>query len=348
MTDCGGAAPWIVDNFVIAASGDNPTTRVDGVRAVGDCHPVIDGNVRITGGGEGGTVGATGVHCGLAAGVTSRCVVLGNQLIEGSSFGYPPTSIGVMCEDGACNRVANNTITGRAGVDSWGVWLENTGAFVDSNIISGGCGTNSAVGLFSRDAWARVQNNAIAGGTCAGSSVAGREFIGLRVVAATGRNELVVHSNTIDGAGMAAGCRSAAVAMDVAAMAPAGGEGIFRNNILRAGVCSIAYGLWEQDAAADPRIVENNDFDPFMMPAALYRDEDTTDVTTVAAVNALTDTTAAGNISVDPMFVGYPLNVHLGPTSMCIDAGSTVGSPRTDYEGETRDASPDIGADEFM
>ncbi len=116
-----------------------PGSRVDAIRAIGDCHPVIDSNVRITGGAESGAVGANGVYCGANATAASRCVVLGNLLIEGSAFGFPPTAVGVRCDDGGCMRIAHNVITGRGGIDSWGVWLGATGTFVDDNAIDGGC-----------------------------------------------------------------------------------------------------------------------------------------------------------------------------------------------------------------
>src|SRR6185436_7809401 len=67
MEDCGGAAPWIVDNHYIAAAGDTQQTSVDAIRAMGDCHPVIDSNERITGGGEGQAANPNGVHCGANA-----------------------------------------------------------------------------------------------------------------------------------------------------------------------------------------------------------------------------------------------------------------------------------------
>ena len=55
-----------------------------------------------------------------------------------------------------------------------------------------------------------------------------------------------------------------------------------------------------------------------------------------------------GTLSVDPVFANYPLDLHLQSTSMCIGAGTPVGAPLTDYDGDARDpAAPDIGADEF-
>ena len=46
--------------------------------------------------------------------------------------------------------------------------------------------------------------------------------------------------------------------------------------------------------------MNNNLFD---CPTALYYDDGTTNLTTIAAVNALGDTLANGNVSVDPSFV---------------------------------------------
>jgi hypothetical protein len=121
--------------------------------------------------------------------------------------------------------------------------------------------------------------------------------------------------------------------------------GIFRNNILRAGACATArYDFWEDGASFDPRVFENNDLDPTGTPTALYLDGDATALSTAAAVNALTGTTAGGNISVDPMFVAPPADVHLGNGSACVNVGTTAGAPGSDFAGKARDTKPDIGA----
>jgi len=349
LSDCAAAAPWLVDNFLIAAAGDTGTTRTDGVRAVGDCHPVIDTNVHITGGGEGGTSGANGVYCGLGtSGTASQCVVLGNLLIDGSQFGNPPTSVGVRCDDDGCMRIADNVITGRGGIDIWGVMIGRSGTFVDNNVISGGCGTHSTTGVQLEDSFARLQNNRIIGGLCNSGSISTAPAVGLLVLLGAGSNEADVHSNVIDGGGFNGACTSTGVVFDVTTTPPASGMGILRNNIVLAGPCQTANNVVEAAAAADPRIFENNDLDPYGAPLALYVDETSSPLTTAPAVDALLDMTAGGTISADAMFVAYPADLHIQTGSPCDGAGTTAGAPAYDMDGQPRSATaPDIGADEI-
>lgn len=293
MEDCAGAAPWVVNNERIAAAGENIMTRVDGVRAVGDCHPVVDSNVFISGGSEGGTTGANGVHCASKRvgmqNSPSRCVVLGNALIQGSEANFPPTSVGVRCDNGGCMRIENNVITGRAGVDTWGVWMENTGAVVTGNTITGGCPSGNAVGVHADDAYSVFRNNTIAAGTCAsGTTAAGKTFVGVEVVSRDSAHELVLDGNVVEGQGMPGACQSGAVMMRSGNPAPVVPWGVFRNNTLRAGTCNTAVGLGETVTSADPRVLTGNTFDP-AGASALYVDEGSTMLGTVGAVNALTD-----------------------------------------------------------
>ncbi len=351
MEDCGGAAPWIVDNHYIAAAGTNQMSRVDGVRAVGDCHPVIDSNLTITGGGEGNASNPTGVHC-LPNGnsVASKCVVLGNLLIRGSEQGFPPVATGVRCDGASCNRVEDNVITGRGGQTSYGVFLQRTGAFVSGNTIRGGCSGN-ATGVQLENAFSRVQNNAVLGysqSDCTNNPPAVQSSVGLRVLVAQGNNEPDVHSNTMDGGGVAGNCTSRGVEFSAQMMAPNGGRGIFRNNILRAGACNTArVNFAELMANADPRVFENNMLDNAGMPTALYLDENNTQINMAAMVDALGDMIVSGTLSGNSMLVNPPTDIHLQNGSPCKDKGTQTGAPKTDIDGANRDAMPDIGADEL-
>lgn len=352
MEDCMGAAPWIVNNHLIASAGDTQQTRTDGVRAIGDCHPVVDSNVRIAGGGEGQASNPNGVHCAAnAQGVPSKCVVLGNQLIQGSQFGFPPISTGVRCDDGGCNRIEKNVITGRGGNVAYGVFLQKTGTFVDANEIRGGCAP-TATGAHAEDAYARVQNNQIFGRTnvdcAAGSNPMSTSSVGLRVLVSAGVNEIDIHSNNIDGAGPNAACNSRAVEFGIVGNAPASGVGIFRNNILRVGQCMTSrVGFFELVAAGDPRVFQNNVFDIANAPTAYYFDEAMTGFTMPSQVDMLVGTMASGTQAGDPLFVNYPADVHLQMGSICVNAGASAGAPAADYYGKARDAMPDVGASEF-
>jgi hypothetical protein len=55
-----------------------------------------------------------------------------------------------------------------------------------------------------------------------------------------------------------------------------------------------------------------------------------------------------GNIDADPMFVDPSNDYHLQPGSPCIDAGTPIGAPPDDIEGNPRDKSPDMGAYEYQ
>jgi hypothetical protein len=350
--DCKGAAPWIVDNFYIAGQGDTVSTLVDGIRAVGDCHPVIDSNVTILGGGEGSSTNPHGIYCGTnASGVASKCAVLNNQTISGSAQGFPPISVGVRCEDGGCLRIAGNRlITGNGGVAAYGVWLGKTGTVIENNTVAGGCG-QTTTGVYAQDSFARLQNNRIFGAACPASGGANLlNSYGLRVEAGAGANELDVHSNDIDGSGGLVACSSFGIHLGLGPAAPAAGKGIFRNNIVRAGVCLTArHNVFESAAAADPRIFQSNDLDPFGLPTSIYFDEAASALGTAAAVNALGDMLVSGVISADAQYVAYPTDLHISATSPCLGAGTPTGAPKDDMDGDARDpGTPDIGADERL
>ncbi len=353
---CAGASPWVVNNFLI--SGNSPTlgARADGVRAVGACHPVIDSNVRIIGGIESANNDANGVLCAAdSAGVASRCTVLNNTTIQGSGGGFPPNATGVRCENGSCIRIDGNAlITGMSGMNSFGVTLINTGAVVTRNQIEAGCGQREGTGVRSENSYARVDDNLIFGNRCAATGVASMgDSWGVRVFNATGANEIDLHSNDIFGEGplfVGPVCTSRGISFDVlpGGAPPTGPRGIVRNNIVHPGRCPTRFGIQEASALADPRLLQNNDVWFQAAGDTLYRDENATNLATIAAVNALADITSMANLSADPVFVGSP-NLRLQMTSPCINSGSAAGAPILDFYGvaRPRGGAYEIGAAEF-
>ncbi|HVU52614.1 MAG TPA: choice-of-anchor Q domain-containing protein, partial [Polyangia bacterium] len=340
MLACGDAAPWIVDNELLAGDPAGPATRAAGVNAAGACHPVIDSNTKIATGGSGAPMSAFGVYCGLDANAVSRCFVTGNKLVQGSPNARPAQTFAVACDAGGCARISGNVLVGQSGGIVVGLSLQGTGALVDRNMITGGCGSKSTTAVLAEDAFSRVENNVVYGGAC-GPGAATPEADGVRVHVAAGANEVDVDSNTID-AGGAGQCQSTAAGIGLGNGAgPKTPHGIFRNNILRGGGCNLGrVDFIETEAGVRPRLFENNDLDPTGPPTSLYL-RPTASPMTIGAVNMLPG--ASANISADPMFVGMA-DLHLQAGSPCVNAGTSVGAPKLDFDGKARDDKPDIGA----
>ena len=241
-------------------------------------------------------------------------------------------------------------ITGRGGSDAYGIWLGSTGTFVDNNAIRGGC---APIGTAStRRTRTRGSRTTASSGSRPPTAPRARaqRAAELRdaILVAAGGHEIDVHSNDVDGGGFASGCTSRGIQLDVTGAAPA--SGIFRNNIVRAGVCAAArYGFVELVAAANPR---GSSSTTIRIPSAApprSLDKGASALTTAAAVDALPGTTANGTLSADAKFVAYPGNLHLSAGSPCDGAGTPAGAPATDMDGAPRDpVKPDIGADELL
>jgi hypothetical protein len=334
---CGGDSAWLFHNQGLVANTPSDAGFSEGVRVLGDCPARIDSNLRIAGGDNTGLGVAVGVHCGFGASPSPAVCQIQNNQIFGSAK-PAPSSAGVLCDTGSCGVIEANQISGGFGRLTWGVVLIQTGAVVRRNDIQAGCGPAGA-GVLSLDSFARVENNLITGVVC--SDNAGVTTNGVRAELADNLRELDLHSNTIFAGGAAAACFAAGVdfAVDVFADAglPSGPRGIVRNNIVDPGACVISFAIAEESDAGDPYVVENNDL--LNGSPGIYLDEDTQVYDQIAVVNVLTG--AAANISLDPLFVD---GGHIGPTSPCIDAGTTAGAPKDDHDGRPRIGKPDIGA----
>lgn len=340
VASCTDAAPWIVDNVEIFGEG-GVTAPQGAVHAAGLCRPVIERNDRLLAGLEGRGV-AYGVYCGVdGAGAASRCVIDGNPEIRASVGGFPMAATGVRCDGDACARITGNTITAYQGVDLIGLRLETTDAIVDRNYITGGCATGTAIGVLATGSRARLSNDLIrAGARCAsGTGASARRYVALLVEGASTASWLDVRSCDLDPLSSGTTCESRGI--EIRGAGPP--AGVFRGDVVLAGTCGSSYPLLEVDAASDPIAIQSCD----LVPATgrpVYRDEGTTDLTSAAAVDALGDTVASGNLDVAPGFVSYPGDLHLGAGSPLIDADLASGAPAVDLDGRPRTGVPDIGA----
>jgi hypothetical protein len=171
----------------------------------------------------------------------------------------------------------------------------------------------------------------------------------VRVTLASGVRELDLHSNDVFGGGFGA-CTSRTLTFEVVAggAPPSGPRGMVRNNILEGGGCTTVLIVEESSAAADPRLFQNNDLFAALAatPVPLYRDEGTTNLTTIAAVNALTDITSSGNLAANPLLTATN---HLMATSPCRNTGIATNAPATDIDNQARpnESVFDIGSDEY-
>ncbi len=341
---CSGASPLIADNAEINAEAPSTAPAV-AIRSMGDCHPIIENNLRIISGLEGGLT-AIAIQCGAdGSGISSRCVIEGNPLVHASIAGFPTTATGVSCESDACARIVQNEISGTQGATLVGLRLGTSSTLVARNRISGGCGTVSATGIVAVNSRARIENNVVLGGApCAsGGNPSGPRYVALAASATDATYAVDVHGNDFDPiAQFAAGTTCISRGVELTGR-PGVDVAVLRGNILLAGACSLSYPLFEVDADSDPIALEHND----LFPASgrpVYRDEGSADVMSAALVDALGDTVLGGNLDGAPGFASYPADLHLAGGAMCIDADLTSGAPTDDYEGRPRTGTPDIGA----
>lgn len=362
-TDCAGAAPWFVGNRIVdQADAVGPEV----IYAGGDCHPLIDSNPSIRATVRSPGV-ATAIHCATLNGVDSRCVVshnpdVGPYFSSDEAPSYQDFGYGVVCDNKSCARIDHNQIAGLSIPPStlhevygngYGVSAPASDVLVSSNSI---VGMNAdmcdlyALGVSVGDG-ARVENNVIVGsrglppnqdGSCDGVQSA----IGLMAAAAD------VDSNYIDawpgiGTWPTGYCLASNQALSPTrtlfyGLQIASAGGTFRNNY-STGCASVQ----ESSAAADPLFFQNNDIPSgYLDEGATYPNYDFSDPRlTLAQVNAATDMTASGNIA-DAQC--YANGTHLAAGSACIDAGTPAGAPGFDYDGQRRDAAPDIGPDEYV
>jgi hypothetical protein len=285
---------------------------------------------------------------------TSPSTVVGNTICGGPSnlAGTATSAAGIAalrCTSGRCAAITGNAIAGGSGRASVGLALAGTGGPIAGNRIEGGCGIRSAAGVLLENASARLSNNLIFGGQCAGTG-AQAAYYGLHLVAGgtgiTPASESDVHSNDIEPQGSSGDCQSIGVFLERTGGGSGPAAGVLRNNIVSAGVCGLRYAVNESNGAA-LRLFENNDvYAPEASAttnAVLYHRGDS-DATTVAGVNALAG--ASKNISADPKYASYPTDLHLGGESLCIDRGTATGAPTTDADATPRPQGDgfDIGA----
>jgi len=331
---------------------------------------------------------STGLHIAGPMNAPAGVVVEGNSIFGGDSAG---ASAAVHLDGTApVADITNNTLLGGDGQRSFGLRAWDSGA--GTNVHSNGIAAGTSSGGWSRGIQVQgtitIEANFVDGGSCeapvdwcGGIIVWGSTATVTNNVAFGGEGPLQagcallegevgalpvgLNGNYCNGGGFALGAGGAPIgdSAGLVVQSTSGNAvtGSIRNNVLEGGSNLNRYGVYEDQGAglqADPLAFENNDLwippTSFVTNDVLYWDESTTALTTIAAVNGLTDISmgVGGNLNADPLFLLDDGTVsgdyHLGVGSPCIDAGTATGAPPTDFDGDARPAGAavDIGPDE--
>ncbi len=351
---CNGGNVAIEDTAVLVALGP-PSAPVEGVSVAGDCHVSIRQNARIVAAsgadsGLGQNVVLNGIHCSADCNIADNANVFVDNTHNWGSHAFA-TANGILC-DGTCEITENHV----AGLQTppactsctvLGNGVSTTGtALVARNRINAGCSGNGAA---LRAQSGRIENNVLLGPTCGASewdSVVlysqGTYTIGAGLIA----YDADVHSNTIAAGGAGSPLIDQGIVQSYRGYVSfgvlyLGSNGRYRNNIIGGSFVEAgALGSSQFPRGGSPSAFENNDL------RGGYLDDTPNNgfpytTLTLAQVNTQI---GHANLSADPLLDS---DSHLTQSSPCVDAGTLVGAPTNDIDGDTRDASSDIGADEW-
>jgi hypothetical protein len=323
FASCAGDAPWFVGNSV--SSDVYPA-----LGSSGDCHPVIEGSVFTVAvyNLDDLRIGVT--SCSSAGGVASRCVFTKSSfhaqetgLIISNANG---TVSGIECSGGSCARIDHSHFSGlsagaiRGGVrNALGIRLESGRVLIDANRFAQGNGpvaTGVCTAIAVTGAEARIQNNVVLP-TCGGTAYWVRS-----IVSSGGVSE--IFSNYLSG------FYSITAEVDV--------RDRLENNVIVGWDLVVGYqGL--------PAAMHNNALHTTSGSLGIFRINGAiVEAETMPELEALFGASASGNLGVS---CASP-DGHLASASPCIDAGTPAGAPHVDFEGDLRDARPDIGPDEYV
>jgi hypothetical protein len=318
----GVTAATLVDGFTIQGGGGNFSC---GIFAQNGSPTLVNNAI----GGGAGATRSIGVHN------LSSSPSIQNNTIDGGAGGS--NSVGIRNDSLSSPSIQNNTIGGGAGgTQSTGVYNVSSSSSIQNNTIDGGAGGTQSIGVRNESSSSSIQNNTIEGGTGGSFSVGvyslssspsirnntiggGRGITQSAGVYNDSSSSPLIQNNMIDGGEVSSfsiGVYSLSSSPSIQNNTIDGGGGssvslgirnesssspTIQNNIVFTSGGGVGRCFVEFDSASDPVVFHNNDL--FGCPTALYRDEGTTDITSLDAVNALTDTTIGGNVSIDPAFV---------------------------------------------
>lgn len=234
----------------------------------------------------GNSAGATGgsSHGIRIMGAAHGNITISQNTVYGSESGTGGISYGILCQSEQNTiQIVDNLIHGGGRSQSIAIQVGSAGKpLIARNRIFGGTGSGGTNGirLAGSSIDTRIFNNLIHGGTH------GSQSEGILVDAiGTGR----IYNNTIY-ARRSISLLSNDPSVDI------------RNNVLFCPASGVGHGIYEGNASSDPGMVQNNNI--FRCNSGHYRDENTTDLTRISQVHALSPA-YSGNFSLDLVALNY-------------------------------------------
>jgi hypothetical protein len=306
------------------APGQPPTF---GVNVVGDCEARIASNTVLSAGGN--DIVNVAVACEAPCSIEDNANLYVNK--TGVVFlGGQGDATAVRCD--GCLEITNNAVTGLVDpsgnhrmTNYYSTGMSVVGpTLVARNRITGGCSFES-VGV--RASGARLENNLIIGrdpSRC-GFDPTMSTYSSTSIGVLAGSN-LDLHSNWIlAGAGE----------MRRFALSIAGAGTTIRNNSIVSPVASSFSPIAAAVEGTGWLAFENNALQGgvYLGPFPILETPEGINALPGASANLVADCNGG--------------NLHLIAGSPCIDGGTPAGAPEFDWDGEARDATPDIGPDEY-
>jgi hypothetical protein len=304
----GMTSATILDGFTINGGASATSGSYCAAILCEGASPIIR-NCTITGGISPASTSVGLLAISSSAPDVSTCMISGGT---GTSY-----SIGFY-GDSSSPHIHGNTITSGNNTSYSRTIYANAGSplITGNSIRAGTTGLREGAGVYlDGGSTARIYNNTISGGKGGYLTTFTANGIYIRASAADVRN------NTID-----AGAVNDTLAnphprgITLRDTSPSNLPTVENNIIFVRDTTNGGFGIFEYNASSDPSDVKNNDI--FDCLDALYRDETGTNITAIADVNALVDTTSSGNVSVDPQFAnrnGY--DWHLSSTTSASTGG---------------------------
>lgn len=339
------STPDISDNVLISGgSGQASSTAINNT----NCSAFTINNNTIDG------AGASGGACGIINSNSSPTIT--NNTIDGGNDSNDNT-FGIFNDSASNSSIVGNTIYGGDGSSSaYGIRNDNNSSPTLTNNSIEACGSSSDIcyGIANDNiSSGTIERNTINGGTTSNNVMFGIQLT--TNASPVIKNNIIQlgSSNQTLGINMGGSCvptisnntiySGTGTTVNVGINIQNSTPSIENNIIFNLDVSG--YGITEANGTSDPSVCDNNNI--FGFSSALYYNEGTTFITTIANLNAITE--ANNNISEDistDLDSEYRFTGDLG--SVIFDtSGKTLGSVTKDRDDVDRTAPYSIGAYEY-